>query len=238
MSVLACWNHFPIISLLEIFRRLKALNSEGSGPIWTKFKLVRDFMPLLITLSLMKIQSKLKTLMWRQRFPHYKSMGAFCCHGKHSFDGIFKKISDKFEFRPDWIRHFRVTCPWAQKKNSLYTTLSDMNISKASPGQILFVASVGWGKGCIRFWGRLDQNCCCHGNQKLPLTYNGENGVSTFSQSFWIGSSPNLQVSRTGIKSQMSSNSSRIGSFTKVLRALEHWEKLLIDYNGIMMSPR
>ena len=108
------------------------------------------------------------------------------------------------------------------QKNSLYTTLSDMNISKASLGQILFVASMGSGKGCIRFWGRLDQNCCCHGNQKLPLTCNVENGVSTFSLSFLIGSSPNLQVSKTGVQSQMSSNSSRIGSFTKVLHALEH----------------
>ena len=32
-----------------------------------------------------------------------------------------------------------------------------------------------WGKGCIRFWGRLDQNSGFHGNRKPPLTYNGEN---------------------------------------------------------------
>ena len=70
----------------------------------------------------------------------------------------------------------------------------------------------------IRFWDRLDKNYGCHGNQKLPLTYNGENGVSTFSQSFLIESLPNLKVS------QMSSNSSRIGSFTSVLCALEHWK--------------
>ena len=62
---------------------------------------------------------------------------------------------------------------------------------------------MGWGKGCIRFWGRLDQNCGCHGNQKLPLIYNGENGVSTFSQSFLIGSSPNLRVSKTDVKSKI-----------------------------------
>ena len=24
--------------------------------------------------------------------------------------------------------------------------------------------SLGWGKGCIRFWGRLDQNSGLHGN--------------------------------------------------------------------------
>ena len=68
---------------------------------------------------------------------------------------------------------------------------------------------------------RLVLNCGCHGSQKLPLTYNGKNGVSTFSQSFLVGSLPNLQVSKKGVKSEMSSNSSWIGSFILVLRALE-----------------
>ena len=46
--------------------------------------------------------------------------------------------------------------------------------------QSLYVASLGLGKGCIRFWGRLDQNSGFHGNRKPPLTYNGENDVSQF----------------------------------------------------------
>ena len=54
--------------------------------------------------------------------------------------------------------------------------------------QILCVASLGMGKGCIMFWGRLDQNSGVHGNGKLPLTYNGENGVSTFSRLLLIRS--------------------------------------------------
>ena len=44
------------------------------------------------------------------------------------------------------------------------------------------------------------------------------------SQSFFIRSSPNLQVAKTGAQSHMSSNSSQIGSITWVLRALEHWK--------------
>ena len=48
----------------------------------------------------------------------------------------------------------------------------------ASLDQILCVALVGWGKGCIRFWGRLGQNSGFHDNRKSPLTYNGENDVS------------------------------------------------------------
>ena len=34
--------------------------------------------------------------------------------------------------------------------------------------QILCVASLGWGKGCIRFWGRLDQNYGFHGTTESP----------------------------------------------------------------------
>ena len=40
--------------------------------------------------------------------------------------------------------------------------------------QILCVASLGVGKGCIMFWSWLDQNSGVHGNRKPPLTYNGE----------------------------------------------------------------
>ena len=38
----------------------------------------------------------------------------------------------------------------------------------ASCNQILSEASLGWGKGCIRFWARSDQNSGFHGNRKLP----------------------------------------------------------------------
>ena len=80
----------------------------------------------------------------------------------------------------------------------------------ANLDQILCVASLGWGKGCIRFWGRLDQNSCYHGNRKAPLTYNGENDVSTFSRLLLIRSFLYLQVTRTCIKSRTSSNFGQI----------------------------
>ena len=44
----------------------------------------------------------------------------------------------------------------------------------ANLDQILCVASLGWGKGCIRFGGRLDENSGFYDNRKPPLTYNGE----------------------------------------------------------------
>ena len=91
----------------------------------------------------------------------------------------------------------------------------------ANLDQILCVTSLGVGKGCIMFWGRLDQNSGAHGNRKPPLTYNGENGVSTFSRLLLIRSFLYLQVMRTCIKSQMSSNFSQVGPLTTELAALE-----------------
>ena len=85
-----------------------------------------------------------------------------------------------------------------------------------------FMCSItGVGEGCIMFWGRLDQSSGVHGNRKSPLTYNGENGVSTFSQLLLIWSFLYLQVTRTCIKSRMSSSFGQIGLMTTELAALE-----------------
>ena len=91
----------------------------------------------------------------------------------------------------------------------------------ANLDQILCVVSLGVGKGCVMFWGRFDQNSGVHGNRKPPLTYNGENGVSTFSRLLLIWSFLYLQVTRTCIRSQTSSNFSQIGPLTMELAALE-----------------
>ena len=91
----------------------------------------------------------------------------------------------------------------------------------ANLDKILCVASLGVGKGCIMFWGRLDQNSGVHGNRKPPLTYDGENGVSTCSRLLLIGSFLYLQVGRTCIRSWMSSNFSQIGPLATELAALE-----------------
>ena len=91
----------------------------------------------------------------------------------------------------------------------------------ANLDQILFEASMGWGKDCIRFGGRSDENSGFHGNRKLPLPYNGENVVRSIITSFLIGASSNLQVTRTSIQSQTSSILGQIGLFTLELPALE-----------------
>ena len=81
------------------------------------------------------------------------------------------------------------------------------------------------------FWGRLDQNCGFHGNRKPPFTYNGQNDVSTFSRLFLIRSFLYLQVTRTCIKSRMSSNFGQIGPLTMEFAALE---RLKISHRLIM----
>ena len=67
----------------------------------------------------------------------------------------------------------------------------------------------------------MDQNSGVQGNRKPPLTYNEENGVSTFSRLLLIRSFVYLQVTRTCIKSRTSSNLSQIGPLTTELAALE-----------------
>ena len=107
----------------------------------------------------------------------------------------------------------------------------------ANVDQILYEASLGWGKGCIRFWGRLNENAGFHGNRKPPLIYNGENDVSTFSRLFFIWSFLYLQVMRTCIKSRTSLNFGQIWRLTTELAALEHLKNFPYTYNGKMLSP-
>ena len=100
-------------------------------------------------------------------------------------------------------------------------TLSNLNIwcQLANLDQILCVASLGLGKGCIMFeadWIKTG----VHGNRKPSLTFNRENGVFTFSRLFLIRSFLYLQVTRTCIKSQTSSNFGQIRPLTTELAAL------------------
>ena len=71
------------------------------------------------------------------------------------------------------------------------------------------------------FCGRLDQNSGFHGNRKPPLTYNGENDVSTISRLFLIRSFLYLMVTRACIKSRTSSYFGQIEPLTRELAALE-----------------
>ena len=169
-------------------------------------------------------------------------MGKWCLHASSFiFDRIIIKFagnqdrhqsSDEFDFGSDQTTNFGVTCPWMTKILHFRTwsvvrrrpsvvvhtfKLEYLWSESANLDQILCVASLGVGKGCIMFWGRLDQTSGVHGNRKPPLTYNGENGVSTFSRLLMIRSFLYLQVTRTCIKSRTSSNFGQIGPLTTEL---------------------
>ena len=93
----------------------------------------------------------------------------------------------------------------------------------ANLDQSLYVRSLGWGKGCIRFWGRFDQNSGFHGNRKPPLTYMGK----MMSPSFLGCFDPNLFIlagNEDMHKSRTSSDFRQIGLLTMELAALEFWK--------------
>ena len=119
-----------------------------------------------------------------------------------------------------WIRSLILELLALEWRKFYTFELEYLWIRLANLDQILGVESLGWWKGCIRLWGRLDQNWFS-GNRKPPLTYNGENDVSTFSWLFFIRSFLYLQVTRTCIKSRTSSNFGQIGPLTTELVAPE-----------------
>ena len=156
-------------------------------------------------------------------------MGKCCLHASSFiFDQIIIKVagnqdrhksSDKFDFRPDQTTHFGLTCPWMTKILHFRTWISLRPVGKSWSN---FMCSItGVGERLHKVLGRLDQNSGFHGNRKPSLTYNGENDVSTFSQLFFIRSFLYLQVTRTCIKSRMSSNFGQLGPLTTELAALD-----------------
>ena len=156
-------------------------------------------------------------------------MGKCCLHaGSFIFDRIIIKVAgnqdrhkSSYEFDFGRIRLLTLELLALEWRKFYTFELEYLWGQLANLDQILCGASLGVGKGCIMFWGWLDQNSGVHGNRKPPLTYNGENDVSTFSRSFLIGSFLNLQVTRTCIKSRMSSNFGQIRPLTLELAALE-----------------
>ena len=73
------------------------------------------------SLSIKRIRSKTTEKRWRHRFPHYKSMGAFCCHGNQSFEPVCSKtlcslsptpVMLHIKFDQDWPTGFRDIQVW------------------------------------------------------------------------------------------------------------------------------
>ena len=158
-------------------------------------------------------------------------MGKWCLHASSfNFDQILIKVagnqdrhksSVEFNFGPNQTTHFGVTCtcPW-MKISHIWTWISLKPVAQSWSN--LMCSIIGVGERLHNVLGQIGSNAGFHGNRKPPLTYNGENDVSTFSRLFLIRSFLYLQVMWTCIKSQMSSNFGQIGPLTTELAALEH----------------
>ena len=60
----------------------------------------------LLPENIKRIGSRTTEKRWRHHYPHYKSIGAFCCHGHQSFDPIcLKKICSLSRFPPSDATH-------------------------------------------------------------------------------------------------------------------------------------
>ena len=58
------------------------------------------------------VGSKTTEKRWRHHFPHYKSMGAFCCHGSQSFDPICPKPYAAFPPPQSMMLHIKFDQDW------------------------------------------------------------------------------------------------------------------------------
>ena len=84
--------------------------------------------------SMKRIGSKATEKRWRHRFPHYKSMGPFYCHGNQSFDPICPKtlcslsptqVMLHIKFDQDWPTGFRDIQVWKCGRRRTTTTTTD-----------------------------------------------------------------------------------------------------------------
>ena len=91
--------------------------------------------------------------------------GPFCfCMGKSENNWFLAHLSwrlTRWAYSIAMVRRPSVVVVHTFKPVYLWSQLANLD-------QILCVASLEWGKGCIRFWGRLDQNSGFHGNRKPP----------------------------------------------------------------------
>ena len=92
MTELVWRQHFPIISLWANF-----LDAQGQLTSWSVDRSGRNsnsseiLCMSSLPASIKRIGSKATEKSWRHKFPHYKSVGAFCCYEHQSFDSVCLK---------------------------------------------------------------------------------------------------------------------------------------------------
>ena len=155
-------------------------------------------------------------------------MGKWCLYANlFIFDWIIIKVASnqdrrkssvEFNFGPNQTSHFGVTCPWVTKISHFWTLISLKPVGE-SWSNFLCVASLRWGKGCIRFWGRLT---LAHWTQVSDLL-------------FLIGSFWYFHVTKTSIKAWMSSNFHQIRLLTTELAALVHLKHQFSTFSQLVL---
>ena len=130
-SRLANWLQRYSSSKVWNFRHSRASNCKMSGLFRPKIRSVvrsgrnSNSSEILyissLPASIERIGSKTTEERWRHRFPYYKSMGAFCCHGNQKFDPIYPKplcslsptpVMLHIKFDQDWPTGFRDIQVW------------------------------------------------------------------------------------------------------------------------------
>ena len=133
------------------------------------------------------------------------------------------KNLDEFDFGLDQTTHFGVTCPWITKMLHFRTWISLRPVGQSWSN---FMCSItGGGERLHTVLRQIGSKPWCSWQQKAPIIYNEENGVSTFSRLLLILFI--LAGKRTCIKSRMSLNFGQIGPLTTELAALEHLKTFL-----------
>ena len=180
-----------------------------------------------------------------KKISHRPIMGKCCLHASSFilYRIIIKvagyqdrhKSPYEYDFGPDQTTHFGVTCPWMTKMLHFRTWISLKPVGQSWSN---FMCSItGGGERLHKVLRQIGSKLWCPWQQKALLTYNGENGVSTFSRLLLIRSFLYLPVTRTCIKSRTSSNFGQIGPLTMELAALERLKNFPYTYNGKMVSP-
>ena len=179
-----------------------------------------------------------------KKISHRLIMGKWCLHASlFIFDRIIIKVAGnqdrhkslvEFDFGRNQTTHFGVTCSWVTKISHFRTWISLNPVGKSWSN---FMCSIiGVGERLLNVLGQIGSELWCPWQQKAPLAYNGENGVSTFSRLLLIPSFLYLQVTKTYIKSRMTSNFGQIGLLTTEFASLERLKKFPYAYNGKMVS--
>ena len=96
--------------------------------------------------SIKKIQWKTTEKRWRHRFSHYKSMGAFCCHGNQSFDLICPKTLRSLSPTPVML-HIKFDLGWPAGYRDIQVWKCGRRRRRTDDGPLLYYKLTLWAFG-------------------------------------------------------------------------------------------